>query len=116
MSISNILEQKKEDLSDAEKIKAIAEIVSQARKSYGNSDAVVTSPEINTTDGVVELQFVSVETKLSLVKQEVVAIKMAAIEFEKSNEGVNRDKMVEQLLATSPIMVNLADTAKFSYL
>lgn len=116
MSISKILEMSKNEMSDAEKLRAISVTVSAARESYGNADAEISADYVSTADGDFEMKFLNDETKLVLVRREVKRIKIEAIEMSECRQGVNINKVVEQLVATSPVLVNISDTTEFSYL
>ena len=76
----------------------------------------ITAPYIPTTEGEVQLQFVSDATKLVLVAREVSRIKTFAIETAENVEGANMNKIVESLIATSPILANISAKTEFSYI
>ena len=116
MSISKVLEQDKKDVSDSQKLSQIVEMVAAARSAYGNEDIEIKAPVIGTVNGDMDLKFVCDATKLVLVKNEVTRIKVTSIEACKSTEGVNMKKVIEELVATSPVLVNLSDTTDFTYL
>lgn len=116
MSITEILEEDPKVMPNEEKVVKIADIVSSARKSYGNSDTVIESPEVNTTDGMMEIKYLKADTKIELVKKEINTIKLKAIEASKNQQGVVMDKVIEELISINPILVNISDTTKFTYL
>jgi hypothetical protein len=116
MSITKILAQSKDTASDSAKIEAVAVIVAAARKAYGNCKEDITAPEIATTDGATQLEYCSDSTKISLIERETKSIKMCAMETSKTTQGVNLNKLVESLIATSPLLVNISNTTNFDYL
>lgn len=116
MSITKILAQDSKEVSNKDKVDQIAEVVSSARKSYGNSDASIKSPSINTVNGYMEIKYLEDNTKLELVKAEVTKIKVQSIEAVKDTEGLVLEKVIEEAIATSPVLVNIADTTEFTYL
>jgi len=116
MSITTILKQDSKEVSATLKVSQIAELVSSVRSSYGNSDADIKAPSVNTTEGYVDLKFASDETKLFLIEREVSLIKIEAIEACKCNTAKVLSKVIEELVATSPTLVNISDTTDFTCL
>jgi len=114
MSITAILKQK--DVSDAEKLSAIAEIVLAAREAYSNTKAEIASPEVNTAFGVMSVAELEDDSKLAVIQSEVQRLKVEAIEFGKGKEGVNINKKMEELVATNPVLANITGGTKFDYL
>ena len=105
-----------EELSSKEQVAAIAEVVIKARNAYGNGDAEITEPEINTIDGLQDISLLCDETKVAIAESEVGNIKTIAIEFCKSFEGAKLDKKIEELIAISPILANITNTVESDYL
>ncbi len=114
MNISKILQNK--NLSADEKLESVAEIVTEIRKKYGNTELTISSPEINTVDGFVNLKYVTNETKVKLATDEITRIKIQSLEYSNSKEGVNLKNTVIELIATSPILVNLNDSGNLDYI
>ena len=114
MKINKIL--LKEDMADNVKVQAIAKIVSDVRAKYGNEDKEIDTPEVSTVDGIVDMKYLSDESKLALADSEFTNIKLLAIEFCKSFDGAILDRKVEELLAISPIMANLLVSTESEYL
>jgi|SaaInlStandDraft_4_1057021.scaffolds.fasta_scaffold14622_2 hypothetical protein len=113
-SISAILKNK--DASDAEKLEEIGNIVTSAREAYGNADQDISSPEMNTTFGMMDVAELEEDSKLVIIGAEVQALKSRALEFAKCNEGVNVQKKMEELVATNPVLANITGGTKFDYL
>ena len=116
MSITKILATPVAELSHADKILQVATIVAAARKAYGNTDKKIDSPQIPTSEGVMSLEYVSDETKVYLIGKEIRQIRMAVMEAEKTQPGVNPNKLVESMMATSGILANISNTTDFNYL
>jgi len=113
-SITAILKDK--ETSDSEKLEAIGNIVTEARHAYGNTDQDISSPEMNTTYGMMDVAELEDDSKLAIIKAEVQALKSRALEFAKCNEGVNVQKKMEELIATNPVLANITGGTKFDYL
>lgn len=114
MSITKALNQK--DVAADVKLTTVAEIVAGARKAYGNEEAEIKSPLVNTTNGSMEFEHLDDESKVKLLKSEVGRVKAQAIENARNNEGVKIDKEIEKLVATNPLFTNIQPGTKFEYL
>lgn len=114
MSITEILNTK--DAKPVEQLTEIAAIVATARKAYGNTKEEIPAIEVNTVDGMMDFVYLTDETKVHLVRNEVQAIKVRALEYGKHVPGANVNKKLEELIATSPILTNLSTTVSFDYL
>jgi hypothetical protein len=115
MNISEIIAQDSKKVSDADKVEQLGTLVATARKAYSNQDSKIECPTINTTDGFFSIEHLTAATKLKLAAAEATRIRIAAIEAAKQ-DGVNANKVIEELIATSPVLVNLTETSTFSYL
>ncbi len=116
MSISKILELKESECSNSEKLERISALVSSARANYGNSDTKIEVPEVNTASGSMSVMYISDASKIELVKQEASRIRIEAIEAVKATPGTNGNKVIEALVATSAILVNISETSDFELL
>ena len=114
MNLSEIFSS--EELTASGKILHITEVVTRARTAYGNSDHDITAPEMHTADGLQDLAMLSAESKLVIAESEVRNIKVIANEFAKSFEGAKLDKKIEELIAISPILANIATTVDSEYI
>ena len=114
MNLTEILNS--EELSTKEQVAAIAEVVAKARIAYGNGDAEITEPEINTIDGLQDISLLCNETKIAIAESEIGNIKTIAVEFCKSFEGAKLDRKIEELIAISPILANITNTVESEYL
>ena len=105
-----------EDMSAKDKVNAIAEVVTKAREAYGNGDAEITAPEINTVDGLEDLAMLCDESKVAVAESEVRNIKTVAVEYTKAFEGAILDRKIEELIAISPILANITATTDSAYI
>lgn len=116
MSISTILDTSEKEMSDEQKLKAIITIVSSARKAYGNTDMEIDAPYVATVNGNMNLKYLSNSSKLQEVRTVITDMKMHVMEAEESVQGVVVNKVIEEMIATSPVLVNISDTTEFSYI
>lgn len=114
MSITKILNDEK--VTTEEKLQRVAEIVASARQKYGNEEAEIQSPVINTPHGAMNFNHLEDDSKVELLKGTVQYIKAQAVEFAEQNEGVNFNKKIEELIATNPMFVNISAGTKFDYI
>ena len=105
MNLTQIFES--EELSDKDKLGKITEIITSARNAYGNSEADITLPAVNTVDGLTDLNMLSSESRVVIAQSEVSTIKVIASEFVKCVEGANYAKKVEELIATNPVLAHI---------
>jgi hypothetical protein len=106
MNITHVLTNK--DLSDEEKVKTVASIVTDIRNEYGNEDITINAPEINTADGSTNLIYLANDSKVAVAFEETKRIKREAIEYARMYKGININKKIMELIATSPILVNIS--------
>ena len=114
MSITKILNAK--DADPSEQLEQVAEIVSAARQAYGNVDAEIKSPMVNTTHGAMGFDMLEDDSKINGLRQEILSIKAEAVEFAARNEGGNINKKIEELLATNPLFTNIGSSVEFAYI
>ena len=114
MSITKILSNK--DASAEEKLERVAEIVAQARAAYGNEDAEIDAPRVNTTNGSMPFDLLDDDSKVALLSGEVAYVKAYAVEFSEQTTGVNLNKKIEELLATNGMFANIDAGTKFEYI
>jgi len=100
----------------SEAIQELAKIVTKAREAYGNIDKEITPPEVNTINGLEDLAMLCDESKLVIAKSEVDNIRTIAVEYVKAFDGAILDRKVEELIAISPILANITEKVKSSYL
>lgn len=114
MSITKILTEEKTDAAD--KLDRVADIVAGAREAYGNSDAEIDSPKVDTANGYMSFVHLEDDSKVQVLRGRVAAIKAEAVEFVEQNPGASMNKKVEELLAIDPCFVNIASGTKFAYI
>ena len=114
MSITKILAGK--DASSEDKLTAVAEVVAAARAAYGNSDAVVASPKVNTPNGAMLFIHLDDDSKVVLLQSEVARVKSQAVEYVEQTEGADLNRKIEELLSINGMFVNIAAGTKFSYI
>ena len=114
MSITKILNDK--DLSDADKLEQVAEIVAQAREAYGNVDAEIPAPKVNTTHGVLAFTHIEDESRVEILRNQAMGMKAAAVAFVEDNPGTVLNRKVQELLAINPFFANVASGTEFEYL
>ena len=116
MNLRDILESTDDKKYPVEKkLEAIVSTVAKARAAYANEDMDITVPEVNTTDGVVDLSMLNKTDKLALAIRAIDTIRTHAHEDAKNNEGVNVSKAIEAMLATSPLLANLTESPENDY-
>lgn len=114
MKLKDIFTSK--ELTAAEKVAEISAVVNKARKAYGNTEKVIKEPEVNTCEGIQDLSMLDDESKVALAEREVQHIKIVAVESTKAKEGVVLDRKIEELIAISPILVNISKSTESDYL
>ena len=114
MSITQTLTDEK--MASGDKLQNVAEIVASARKNYGNTEIEIESPKIETTHGSMSFIHLEDDAKVHLLRNEVAAIKAAAVECAEQYPGVNIDKKIEELIATNPLFTNIAPGTEFAYI
>ena len=114
MSLTAILTNK--DLTPAEKLTQVTDIVGGARKAYGNSDATIEAPMTDTTEGRMSFVHLEAEGKVQLLRKQVSLIKAVAVEFVEQNPGASMDRKIEELVATNAYLVNVGNSTEFNYI
>lgn len=114
MSIIKVLNDK--NTSSEDKLQAIAEVVASARAAYGNQGTEIPSTSVNTTYGAVDFENLEDDSKVELIKGEVMRIKVIAVEAAKATPGTNVNKEIEKLIAVNSFLNNIVAKTKFDYL
>ena len=112
MTLTQILNSKKKA---PKKLEMVAEVVAKARKKYGNTDEEITSPEVNTTEGMTDLAYLTDVDKVAMATKEINSIRVKAIESTKVTEGTILDREIERLLAINPVLTNLDSASGSEY-
>jgi len=116
MNMLEVLNADKKDIASKDKLEKIGVIIASARKAYGNEGAEIASPDIETVDGTVPLVHLSDDTKVGLAVGVLSEIKLLAVEATRQNEGVNINKKIEELIATSDILANISEVVEYNYI
>ncbi len=90
----------------------IIEIVKTARKKYNNKDAEITSPQVNTADGCMDVRYLTDKDKAILAQRELKTILMAVQEADANVEGINPNREVTSLIAINPVLANISSEFK----
>lgn len=114
MSITKILTAK--DVPAEEKLADVAGVVAGAREAYGNTEAEIAVPRVNTTNGDMPFDMLDADSKVALLTSEVAVIKSAAVEYSEQNPGTNLNRKIEELLSTNGMFANIAAGTKFEYI
>jgi len=114
MSLTKILTEK--DVAAEDKLEKVAELVAGARKNYGNEEAEIKAPFVNTAHGSMPFIHLEAASKVEMLRSELGFIKAAAVEAEQQNPGININKKIEELIATNPLLANVDSGVKFDYL
>jgi hypothetical protein len=114
MRLTEILDNK--ETPAAEKLKQLFNVVIKAREAYGNIETVLTSPIVNSTEGYVDMKYLSAEDKLALAQQQIRYITTEVIAITDTTEGTVFDREFERLLAVNSTLSNLTTTVDSKYL
>jgi len=114
MKISQIFTS--EEMSDKEKLDRLAELVTNVRAKYGNTDKEVETPKVSTVNGIVDFKYLDDESKVALAETEFNSIKTIAIEYCEAYDGAILDRKIEELIAISPVFANLTTKVDSQYL
>lgn len=114
MTISTILDNTETPV--AEKLLQLAKIVSKAREAYGNTEETLTSPRVNSTEGFVDMKYLSNDDKLVIAKQQIRHITMEVIATTDMVEGAVFDKEFERLLSLNPHLSHITSKTDSKYL
>lgn len=114
MSITKILGNK--ETTAEEKLADVAAVVAGARENYGNTDAEIAVPSVNTANGSMPFDLLDDDSKVTLLSGEVARVKASAVEYATQRPGTNLNKRIEELLATNGYFANIAAGTKFEYI
>jgi len=114
MTFNDIL--KNTDASATEKLTDLTALVANIRQEYGNSDIEIDIPYVNTPEGLVSFRFLDAESKVVFAGQALREATVEAVEICENTQGAILDKEIESLIATCPILCNLAVTTNSKYI
>lgn len=114
MSITTTLSNK--EMSAADKLSSVADIVKIIRENYGNQDVEIPSLKVNTPNGNIPFNHLENDSKVEVLSGQAASIKAKAIAYVEENEGTVLNKKVEELIATNPFFANISAKSEFEYL
>mgnify|MGYP005992154517 CR=1 FL=1 len=114
MSITGILQAK--DVAADEKLAEIAKIVGKLRASYGNEKTDIKDVKVNTSHGLLPFSHLEPDSKVEALLNDALNIKAQAIAAVEDNPGKVLNKVVEEMLATSPLFANASAASAFDVL
>ncbi len=114
MTISTILDNT--ETSAAEKIAQLSKVVDKAKEAYGNTGIEITAPKVNSSEGYVDMKFMSAEDKIVIASIAIREITMEVAAITDIVEGVVFDSEIERAFAMSSILSNLTATQDSKYL
>ena len=110
-----ILEILNSEVENAEKLKTILSLVDKTREIYGNTSAELPKEKVNTTDGWVDIGWLTLDEKVAIAASQIKASAQQASALSSDDEGVVFDREFERLIATNRILCNLEDKSNSSY-
>lgn len=116
LNLTQIINADEKTMDASAKLTAISKKIEGARKAYGNTEAVIKTPQVTTCDGLVDIAYLSDSDKVALAGQEIRTIRMKAIEAVKATDGAVLDREIERLLAVNSVLVNLTATSDSDYI
>lgn len=114
MTLTEILDNTETPTS--EKLLQLAKVVSKAREAYGNTEETLTPPRVNTSEGFVEMKYLSNDDKLVIAKQQIRHITMEVIATTDMVEGAVFDKEFERLLSLNAHLSHITSKTDSKYL
>jgi hypothetical protein len=105
-----------EELSNKEKVAALADITNKARKSYGNAKETISIPTVNTAEGIRDIKYLNDEDKVAIAEVEFKNILNTAIASVDCQEGTVLDAEIERLVAINPVLVNILCRVESAYI
>jgi len=113
MTFNEIL---RSDASAEAKLTDLIALVADVRNAYGNSDIEIDVPYVNTPEGMASFKYIEAESKVVYAGKAVRDATVEAVEICECTQGAVLDKELESLIATSPILCNLALSISSKYI
>jgi hypothetical protein len=114
MSLTKILSEKDADAED--QLSRVTDVVAKARDAYGNGDAEIEAPSVDTTEGRMSFVHLEAAGQVAILRKQVSLIKAQAVEFVDQNPGSSMNKKIEELLAINPYFANVGNSTTFDYI
>jgi hypothetical protein len=113
MTFNEIL---RSDASAEAKLADLTALVADVRNTYGNSDIEIDVPYVNTPEGMVSFKYLNAESKVVYAGNAVRDATVEAVEICESTQGTVLDKELESIIATCPVLCNLAVSTNSKYI
>jgi hypothetical protein len=113
MTFNEIL---RSDASAEAKLTDLTALVADVRNTYGNSDIEIDVPYVNTPEGMVSFKYLDAESKVVYAGNAVRDATVEAVEICELTQGTVLDKELESIIATCPILCNLAVSTNSKYI
>jgi hypothetical protein len=113
MTFNKIL---KSDASAEAKLTDLTALVADIRNEYGNSDIEIDTPYVNTPEGIISFKYLDAESKVVYAGKAVRDATVEAVEICESTQGAVLDRELESLIATCPVLCNLAISTNSKYI
>ena len=104
MKVTKIISLKK----SGKVLEEVANLVKVARKVYGNGDAEITVPSVNTVNGCTNIKYLSTNDKAAVAKKELQSILAEINSADAEVEGLSADYELIGAVATNAVLVNLS--------
>ena len=115
-NFTEIFAAKAEDMSGAQKVEALQEIVTGIRTTYGNLKVEIEEPLVHTADGQRKISYLSSDDQVAAANVAFNTIKNTCIEAHTTTPGMMLDKEIESLVAVDPTLCNLGASVASAYL
>lgn len=104
------------NMTDEDKLTAVAEIVAGARDSYGNAKEEIPAVKCDTTHGMLPFNSLEDGSKVEILCNQAMNIKSQALAFVENNPGAVLNKKVQELISVNPFFANVAPGTEFELL
>lgn len=105
-----------EELTGAEKVEKIKDLVAGIRSKYGNEKEEVPSTKVCTSEGYTDIKYLSNDDKVAIAERRVSHIRNEAIAYVEETPGAVLDKTIEAMVAVDSVLVNLAAKSESAYI
>ena len=113
MKILNTLNN--EDTTVADKLEAVATFVNTVRTKYGNTESVIATVKVPTTEGYVPISLLTDKEKAAVATGEIKEIVSMTTAVVENSEGTVFDRVFEGFVAVNPVLVNLGEATESTY-
>ena len=110
MKLSQLINRK----NTAKKLADIVAIVAKARKKYNNEEATIDAPSVTTTGGCQSIKYLDSADKAAVASKELRAILCEVQRIDEHVQGCNVNRVLTELIAVNPTLVNLEESFEIS--